>query len=75
MTLVELKKGTKVRVMDFKCSNEERSRFISMGLTPGKEITLRNQAPFGDPRVYTIMGYDLTLRNAEAEKILIEATV
>ncbi|MEG3640728.1 FeoA family protein [Magnetococcus sp. PR-3] len=72
MTLADLKKGEKMRVASLKCSDDERNRFISMGLTKGKEITLRNQAPFGDPRIYTVMGYELTLRNKEAQKIMIE---
>ncbi|ABK44690.1 FeoA family protein [Magnetococcus marinus MC-1] len=72
MTLLELKKGHIARISGVHGSAEERNRFTSMGLIPGKQVMLRNQAPFGDPRIYVIMGYELSLRNKDAEKIKVE---
>jgi ferrous iron transport protein A len=44
-----------------------------MGITPGAEITMRKAAPLGDPMEVTIRGYELSVRKAEAEAILMEA--
>ena len=46
-----------------------RQHFLDMGVIPGAEITLIKFAPMGDPAEYRIHGYELTLRNADAEKI------
>ncbi|MBR6391788.1 MAG: ferrous iron transport protein B [Eubacterium sp.] len=46
-----------------------RQHFLDMGVIPGAEITLVKFAPMGDPAEYRIHGYELTLRNADAENI------
>jgi Fe2+ transport system protein FeoA len=49
-----------------------KRRLFDMGVTPGTEVYLRKKAPFGDPIEITIRGYELTLRNTEAEKVAVE---
>ena len=46
-----------------------RQHFLDMGVIPGAEITLIKFAPMGDPAEYRIHGYELTLRNEDAEHI------
>ena len=43
-----------------------------MGITKGTEIYVRKVAPLGDPIEVTVRGYELSLRKAEAENILVE---
>ena len=43
-----------------------------MGLVPGKEIKVQGKAPLYDPVSLRIMGFTLTLRNNEADHILVE---
>ena len=45
---------------------------MDMGVTNGVEIFVRKVAPFGDPIEVTVRGYELSLRKAEAENILVE---
>ena len=47
-----------------------KRRLFDMGVTPGAEVFLRKKAPLGDPLEVTIRGYELTLRKAEAECIV-----
>ncbi len=49
-----------------------RRRLLDMGGTPNTEVYLRKKAPFGDPIEITIRGYELTLRNTEAQLIVLE---
>ena len=49
-----------------------RRRLMDMGITPDAEILLRKKAPLGDPLEVTIRGYELTLRKAEAENVMME---
>jgi len=47
-------------------------RLREMGVLPGVAITLMRTAPLGDPLEIKIRGYNLTLRKAEAEHIMVE---
>jgi ferrous iron transport protein A len=49
-----------------------RRRIMDMGITRGCEIYVRKVAPLGDPVEVTVRGYELTLRRADAEMIVIE---
>ena len=49
-----------------------RRRIMDMGVTKGVEIFVRKVAPLGDPIEVTVRGYELSLRKAEAENILVE---
>ncbi len=48
------------------------SRLLSMGLTKGTEIKVVRVAPLGDPIEINIRGFNLSLRKAEAEAVLVE---
>lgn len=49
-----------------------RRRLFDMGVTPGAEVYLRKRAPLGDPIEITLRGYELTLRNSEADVVTME---
>ena len=52
-----------------------RQHFLDMGVIPGAEVTIIRFAPMGDPVELRIHGYELTLRLADADKILITESV
>ena len=45
---------------------------MDMGITRGVEIFLRKVAPLVDPIEVTVRGYELSLRKADAEMIIVE---
>ena len=47
-------------------------RLREMGLVPGTEITIQGRAPLYDPVALRVMGGTLTLRNNEADHIMVE---
>lgn len=49
-----------------------RRRLFDMGITPGAQITLRKTAPLGDPIEIRVRGYELSIRKAEAEAIIMK---
>ena len=51
-----------------------RRRLMDMGITKGTLLTIRMVAPLGDPIQITLRDYELSLRKADAEKILVEET-
>ena len=52
--------------------NRIKRRLFDMGITPGTQIFLRKKAPLGDPLEITLRGYELTLRNSEANFVVME---
>ena len=54
-------------------ANGEMGRRIrDMGLVPGTRVTIQGRAPLKDPVALRLMGFTLTLRNSEADFILVE---
>ncbi len=72
MTLREAKIGTTVTVARLTGEGATKRRIMDMGITKGVSITVRKVAPLGDPIEITVRGYELSLRKADAEMILVE---
>ena len=52
-----------------------RKRMIEMGFVRGQDIKVLMAAPLKDPVKYEIMGYEVSLRRAEADLVEVEPTV
>ena len=72
MTLNELEIGSSAIIKTVGGEGQLRQHFLDMGVIPGIEIKLVKLAPMGDPMQFTLHGYELTLRLADAEKITVE---
>lgn len=64
--------GATVIVRRVEGEGATRRRIMDMGITRGAEVFVRKVAPLGDPIEVTVRGYELSLRKADAEKILVE---
>lgn len=71
-TLKEIKCGQTVVVKKVEGLGAVRRRIMDMGITRGCEVYVRKVAPLGDPIEVTVRGYELSLRKADAEMILVE---
>lgn len=75
MALVNLRRMSKHQsgtIKAVKVSGELGRRIREMGLVPGTEITIQGRAPLNDPVALRVMGGTLTLRNNEADYIMVE---
>ena len=72
MKLKELKIGQSAVIRSVGGKGSLRQHFLDMGVIPGTEITLVKLAPMGDPMQFTLHGYELSLRVADAENIEVE---
>ena len=72
MQLAELTSGLRGRVAEVTGSDELSLRLLEMGLTPGAEVVYLGTAPLGDPLEIEVRGYRLSLRRAEAARVIIE---
>lgn len=65
--------GDSARIIGFAPAHRSyRSKLLSMGLTKGTIIRIRNIAPLGDPVHLSVRDFDLSLRGDEAEALLLE---
>lgn len=69
MKLSELKSGEKGIIVKVSGRGAFRRRLIEMGFIRGKEVEVINNAPLKDPIHYRLMGYDISIRRAEANFI------
>lgn len=51
-----------------------RQRLMEMGFVPGTEIEVERLAPLRDPIEYVLKGYHVSLRQEEAERVLLRET-
>ena len=71
-TLKEVACGQTVKVQKLNGEGPVKRRIMDMGITRGVEIYVRKVAPLGDPAEVTVRGYELSLRKADAEMIVVE---
>ena len=69
MKLSELKTGEHGVIVKVTGHGGFRKRIVEMGFIKGKEVEVLLNAPLQDPVKYKIMGYEVSLRHSEAEKI------
>jgi len=72
VTLKDVKIGKTAKVVKLQGEGAVKRRIMDMGITKGVEIYVRKAAPFGDPIEITVRGYELSLRKADAEMIMVE---
>ncbi len=72
-TLRETPCGATVKVTRLTGEGSVKRRIMDMGITKGTRVYVRKVAPLGDPVEVTVRGYELSLRKADAEMILVEA--
>lgn len=72
MKLKDMAIGSRGTVKALKGSGAIKRRLMDMGITKGVELKVRKVAPLGDPIEITVRGYELSLRQSEAEWIIME---
>jgi Fe2+ transport system protein FeoA len=69
--LTKLQPGEKGLILSFE--NEDLYlKLLEMGCVPGETITIERVAPLGDPISVQVAGYNLSLRQEEADSIIVE---
>ncbi|MBX7058400.1 MAG: ferrous iron transport protein A [Leptospirales bacterium] len=70
-SLSELAPGESAEVCALADQSPGTMRLLEMGLSPGARVRIVKRAPFGDPLEVRVVDYDLCLRRAEAQSILV----
>lgn len=72
LSLRGLEPGQNAVVVKITIAGELGRRLRDMGLVAGTPIRVIGRAPLKDPVEIKLRGYNLTLRNSEADHILVE---
>lgn len=72
MNLRKMKKKQGGTISAITATGELGRRIRDMGLVPGTAIWIQGRAPLYDPVALKVMGFTLTLRNSEADYIMVE---
>lgn len=75
MPLINLRQMEKLQsgtIISVKVGGELGQRIREMGLVPGTEVTIQGRAPLNDPVALRVLGGTLTLRNNEADFIMVD---
>lgn len=68
--LSDLRIGQEAEVLDFHDNNAAlRRHLLDMGITKGVVVKVKKEAPFGNPMVILIRGYELAMRREEVKGI------
>ncbi|RTZ95264.1 MAG: iron transporter FeoA [Deltaproteobacteria bacterium] len=68
----QMKKNQSGVISAVKATGELGRRIRDMGLVPGSEVKIQGHAPLYDPVSLRVLGFTLTLRNSEADFIVVD---
>jgi len=71
-TLKNTPLGETVTVVQLDGEGALKRRIMDMGITKGTQLYVKKVAPLGDPIEITVRGYELSIRKADAEKVIVE---
>ena len=71
-TLKDVKVGETAVVSKLTGEGAVKRRIMDMGVTKGTAVSVRKVAPLGDPIEVTVRGYELSIRKADAQLIMVE---
>ena len=71
-TLDTLEKDDRATIVDVTGDDGIATRLMEMGLIDGEEIQLVGFAPLGDPIEFEVRGYRISLRAAEARRVVVQ---
>ena len=70
-TLDQIPKGGFVRVVGVAGDDPITRRLNDLGIREGVRIEVIRRAPLGDPTVFELCGYQLSLRHTESARVLV----
>ncbi|MBM3262993.1 MAG: ferrous iron transport protein A [candidate division Zixibacteria bacterium] len=72
--LDQLNPGDKAIIRSIGGTTAEEAHLMEMGLLPGTPVEFVKRAPLGDPIELRVRRYHLSIRCAEAHRILVDKT-
>lgn len=74
MNITDLKLGEFGYIENIIGDSKLSKRLLALGCIEGTKITLKKYAPFGDPIIINVRGFNLAIRKKDAKNIKIKVT-
>lgn len=71
MSICDLEPGNKGTIHSITGDEKLMKRLMALGCTQGTEIEFKTTAPFGDPLIFNLRGFNLAIRKKDANNIRI----
>lgn len=75
MSIIDLKPGEFGYIEDISGDEKLTKRLLALGCIEGTRVTLKTLAPFGDPLIINVRGFDLAIRKKDAKNIKINTNI
>ncbi|MEL7596879.1 MAG: ferrous iron transport protein A [Clostridiaceae bacterium] len=75
MSITDLKLGEFGYIEDILGDKKLTKRLLALGCIEGTKVTLKTLAPFGDPLIINVRGFDLAIRKKDAKNIKIKTNI
>lgn len=72
MSLYDLKLGEKGTIHNIIGDKKLSKRLFALGFIEGTEVKVKTSAPFGDPIVVSIRGFNIAIRKNDAKNIFLK---
>lgn len=72
MCILDLRPGQMAVIDNIKGDSRFSKRLQALGCIKGTEVTLKTCAPFGDPLIINLRGFNLAIRRGDARNIEIK---
>lgn len=72
MSICDLKPGERALIQSINGDEKLTKRLLALGCIEGTEVSLKIAAPFGDPLVINLRGFDLAIRKKDAQNIYVK---
>lgn len=72
ITIKDMKIGESAKIKKINSTGPLKKKLMDMGLTKNTDVLVRKVAPLGDPIEISVRGYELSIRKADAEMIIVE---
>jgi len=72
MSLLDLAKGKKARIVGFDGDIDLQAKLRQLGIIPGDQVLVLRVAPFDGPVLLVVLGREIALGRKVAEHIIIE---
>jgi ferrous iron transport protein A len=72
MSVFDLRPGEMGIIDNIVGDNRLAKRLLALGCIEGTEVTVKTAAPFGDPIIINLRGFNLAIRKKDAKNIYIK---
>lgn len=72
MRICDLKFGETALIESIRGDEKLTKRLLALGCTEGTEVILKASAPFGDPLLINLRGFNLAIRKKDAKNIFVK---